>query len=539
MFLNANLLRRQVVAKNGMVSAAHPLAAEAGRRILYRGGNAIDAAVAMAFAISVVEPFASGLGGGGYAVIHLNSSKQTVFVDYQSTAPGLSQSDMYMEDPSSKSTGLLSTMTPGYLAGLTTMLSNFGTLSLAEVLDSSIKYAEAGFRVTPYFSKVIKSNYKKLLSDSAASQYFLKNGRPFKAGEHFSNPDLAKTLCSIAVQGEDFFYRGEISQRIEAMMLTRGGLMRQSDMATIEPVLRPPISLDYRGFQIKSSAPTSSGGITIAMILNMLEQYDLRKLGHNSERSLHLWAEAARRAYADRASYIGDPAFVQPPIRGLLSKEFAKERMLHFDPAKATLPEKGDPYPYNESPSTTHLSVIDGNGNAVAITQTLCAFFGNGVAVPGFGFMLNNQGEAWFVDPKAMNGVAPYKRPLSSMSPTVVLHNGKPFLCLGSPGSRRIITTTAQVISNVIDHGMSLQEAIEAPRFYADGPRFAVEGRVKASVVAALQELGHSVEAKGAYDDYFGGVNAVMYDSVRNMFFGGADPRRDGYAVGLLESSEE
>ncbi|MGI6358477.1 MAG: gamma-glutamyltransferase [Bacillota bacterium] len=527
-----DFLRPEVVGNNGMVAAAHPLAAQAGRDILAQGGNAIDAAVATAFTISVVEPFASGLGGGGYAVVHLAESGKTVFVDYQSTAPGLSTPDMYLEHPEDRSTGYRSTMVPGYLAGLCALLKRYGTLSLQHVMAAAIKYAEEGFVITPYLHSMMVRNHAKLLANEWASKYFLVDGLPYEPGQLLVNTDLANTLRAIAEQGPDAFYRGEPARLIEQLMIANDGLIRRSDLANARPAFREPISMNYRGYEIKSSAPTSSGGITIAMILNMLEEFDVAALGHNSAEALHLWAEVARRAYADRSSYIGDPNFVQPPITGLLSKAYARERISDFDPLVATAPTTGNPYPYNESPSTTHMSVIDNGGNAVAITQTLCSFFGNGIGVPGQGFLLNNQGEAWYTNPESMNSVAPHKRPLSSMSPTVVLKDGQPFLSLGSPGSRRIITTTAQIISNVIDHGMGMQQAIEAARMYADGPNFAVEDRISAEVIRALELKGHQVEVKGSLDDFFGGVNAVMYDERTGKFYGGADPRRDGYAAG-------
>lgn len=527
-----SFLRPEVMGKNGMVSAAHPLAAQVGYEILKKGGNAIDAAVATAFAIGVVEPFASGLGGGGYAVIHSAKTNETIFVDYQSMAPGLCSPDMYVECPSDKSSGYKSTLVPGYLAGLTTILEKYGSLNLPTIIEPSIQCADDGFEVTPFLHSVMVENLDKLLADEWATKYYLSYGLPYEPGERFTNPDLAKTLSMIAEKGPDVFYKGEIAQTIEEMMLANGGLIRLDDMAKIKPAFREPISLNYRGYEIKSSAPTSSGGITISMILNMLEEFDITSLGHNTAETLHLFGEIARRAFADRADFLGDPDFVELPIKGLTSKSYARNRIGDFDPLKASLPKKGDPYPYNESPSTTHMSVIDKHGNAVAITQTICAFFGNGAAVPGYGFMLNNQGGAWQVDPQSKNSVAPYKRPLSSMSPTIVLKEGKPFLSVGSPGSRRIITTTAQIISNVIDHGMGMQQAIEVPRVYVDGAEFAVESRIPQDVIKDLQSKGHEVEIKDAYDYYFGGVNAVMYDQTSGRFYGGADSRRDGCSIG-------
>ncbi|MGI6620156.1 MAG: gamma-glutamyltransferase [Bacillota bacterium] len=526
------LIRPEVVGESGMVSAAHPLAAKTGYEVLQNGGNAIDAAVAAAFAIGVVEPFASGLGGGGYAVIHIADTGETVFVDYQSMAPGLSTGDMFVECPSDKSAGYRSILVPGYLAGLTAILGKYGTLDLETVMAPSIEHAEKGFEVTPFLHRVMVEYHEKLLADEWTSRYFLSNGAPYQPGERYSNPDLARTLRMIAQHGPDVFYQGEIAQLMVEMMMANGALIRLEDMAKVRPAFRKPVSINYRGFEIRSSAPTSSGGITLAMILNMLEEFDVAALGHNTTEALHVLAEIARRAFTDRANFLGDPDFVEVPLGGLTSKAYARNRISDFDPLRASSPEKGDPYAYNESPSTTHLSVIDKHGNAVALTQTLCAFFGSGAAVPGYGFVLNNQASAWSVDPESKNCPSPYKRPLSSMTPTIVLREGKPFLCVGSPGSQRIITATAQVISNVIDHGMSLQEAIEAPRAHINVEEFAVESRICPDVIRALRDRGHEIEVKEAYGYYFGGVNAVMYDDRSGKFYGGADPRRDGCSVG-------
>ena len=348
-----DFIRPEVVGDNGMASAAHPLAAQAGRDILVQGGNAIDAAVATAFAIGVVEPFASGLGGGGYAMVHVAETGETVFIDYQSMAPGLATPEMYVERPEDKSTGYRSIMVPGNVAGLTALQERYGTLSLTEVMAASIRYAEEGFAVTPFLHSMIVENQAKLLANEDASKYFLVDGQPYQPGPLLRNADLANTLRAIAEQGPDAFYRGETARLIEEMMIANDGLIRQGDLSLTKPAFRAPVGMNYRGYEIKSSAPTSSGGTTIAMILNMLEEFDVASLGHNTAESLHLWVEAARRAFADRASFIGDPDFVNPPITGLVSKAYARERISSFDPLVASAPAHGNPYPRNESTSTT------------------------------------------------------------------------------------------------------------------------------------------------------------------------------------------
>lgn len=527
----------EVVSKNGMVAAAHPLAAEAGVEVLKKGGNAIDAAVATALAVSVVEPNASGLGGGGFMLIRFAKTGETVVIDYREVAPQKATPDMYkvvdgkvVDD--ADHIGYKAVAVPGYVAGLSLALKKYGTMKLADVMQPAIKYAEEGITVTATLSGIIKDNFDKISKFPATAKIYLKDGLPYEAGDKLVNKDYAKTLRLIAAKGPDVFYKGEIADAIAKDMAANGGLITKADLAAYQPSIRKPVSGTYRGYEIISSPPPSSGGTHVIEILNMLENYDVKKLGHNTPDALQLWTEVIRRVFADRGKYMGDPAVVKVPLDGLLSKEYAKERAKDIDLNKAgTEVTAGDPSAY-EGAHTTHLSVIDKEGNMVALTQTIECFFGSGVVVPGLGFLLNDEMDDFDVEPGRANSPGPGKKPLSSMSPTLVLKDGKPFLSVGSPGGPRIITAVAQVLSNIIDHGMSIQEAIEAARIHADNQSVYVEGRIPEQVRQALEAKGQKVTVKKEYDLYFGGAQGVLFDTAKGEFHGGADPRRDGKAVG-------
>lgn len=527
----------EVVSKNGMVAAAHPLAAEAGVEVLKKGGNAIDAAVATALVVSVVEPNASGLGGGGFMLIRFAKTGETAIIDYREVAPKKATPDMYkvvdgkvVDD--ADHIGYKAVAVPGYVAGLSLALEKYGTMKLADVMQPAIKYADEGITVSPTLSGIIKDNFDKIGKFPATAKIYLKDGLPYEAGDKLVNKDYAKTLRLIAAKGPDVFYKGEIADAIAKDMAAHGGLITKADLAAYKPSIRKPVSGTYRGYEIISSPPPSSGGTHVIEILNMLENYDVKKLGHNRPDVLQLWTEVIRRVFADRAKYMGDPAVVKVPLDGLLSKEYAKERAKDIDLNKASSEiTAGDPSAY-EGAHTTHLSVIDKEGNMVALTQTIECFFGSGVVVPGLGFLLNDEMDDFDVEPGRANSPGPGKKPLSSMSPTLVLKDGKPFLSVGSPGGPRIITAVAQVLSNVIDHGMSIQEAIEAARIHADNESVYVESRIPEQVRQALEAKGQKVTVRKDYDLYFGGAQGVLFDAAKDEFHGGADPRRDGKAVG-------
>ena len=534
-----NLYGRDAEGKNGVVAAAKPEVSQIGVDILKKGGNAVDAAVATAFAISVFEPNASGIGGGGFILIRMAKTGKTVVIDYREKAPAKATPDMFVLDENGKvlndeiTVGGKASGVPGTVAGLLTALDKYGTMKREDVMAPAIKYAKEGIPVTVNLEAIIKDNYEKLAKFDAAGAVYLKDGLPYEVGDTIKNPDLADTLTKIAKNGQKAFYEGEIAKKIADEVQKQGGLITVEDMKNYKIEERTPVEGKYRGYTIISCPPASSGGTHIVQLLNMMENYDLKSMGDNTPESWHLWAESMRQVFADRAEYMGDTAYVKVPLKGLTSKEYAKELTSKINPEKAGAGIKaGDPSKY-ESGSTTHFSVMDKEGNMVAVTQTINYFFGSGVLVPGTGIMMNNEMDDFVPQKNMKNSIEGGKRPLSSMSPTLVLDpKNRPFMTIGSPGATRIIPAVALTISNVIDHGMSLQEAINAPRIaqFQSG-NLNVEGRVSHDSYNKLKEMGHEMTVRDSYDAYFGGVHGIMMDYDTKTLHGGADPRRDGQAA--------
>jgi len=529
---------KPVEAANGMVASAHPLASAVGLEILKKGGNAVDAAVATAFALGVVEPNASGLGGGGFIVFYNAKTKSVESIDYREVAPLKATPDMYKLTPDGKivdnatTIGHRAVAVPGTLAGLEMALKRWGTMSLKDLMAPSIKLAEDGYTVSATLNGMMKDNFEKLSRFPAASKIYLKNGLPYEDGDKLVLKDLAKSYRLIAEKGSDVFYKGEIAEAIEKEMAAGGGLITKADLAAYTPTVREPVRGTYRGYEIISMPPPSSGGTHVIQILNILEGFDMARLGHNTAASIHIMAEAMKRVFADRAKYSGDADFVKVPTKALLSKEYAAESRKQISEEKVG--EKvpaGNPFPY-QSGGTSHSSYVDKDGNMVALTQTINLFFASGVVVPGYGIMLNDEMDDFTPVPGNANSVEPRKRPISSMSPTIVLKDGKPLLSVGTPGATRIITALPQVIMNVVDHGMDLQQAINAPRIHCMTGEILMESRVPKEVQETLKAKGHKVTVRGAMDLYFGGAQGVMVDTKTGKLYGGADPRRDGFAAG-------
>ena len=530
---------KPVEGKTGMVASAHPLSSKIGLEILKKGGNAVDAAVATAFGLGVAEPNASGLGGGGFILIYLAKTKEIITIDYREMAPLKASPDMYRLTPEGKvvddeiTVGHKAVAVPGTLAGLTLALSKYGTMSLNEVMAPAIQLAEEGYPVSKTLNGLMKENYDKISKFPAAAQIYLKDGLPYEIGDKIYLKELAKTYRLIADKGPDVLYKGEITEAIEKEMKGSGkGLIAREDLAAYRPVFRTPVRGSYRGYEIISMFPPSSGGTHVIQLLNILEGYDMAGLGHNTSASLHLMAEAMKRVFADRSKYMADPDFVQVPVKGLTSKKYAEElrKGISLEKGAEKLPP-GNPVPY-ESGGTSHLSVLDKDGNLVALTQTINYFFGSGVLVPGTGILLNNEMDDFVPKPGALNSIEPRKRPLSSMSPTLVLKDGKPLLSIGSPGSTRIISALAQILVNIVDHRMNIQEAIEAARIHCMTGEIFMESRIPKDIQQALINKGHKVTVRKDFDLYFGGAQGVMIDPKTGALYGGADPRRDGFAIG-------
>lgn len=448
-----------IQSAHGMVASEQELATKVGVDILKRGGNAIDAGVAVGFALAVVLPNAGNIGGGGFMMIHDAKTGKNVALDFREMAPARASRDMYLDDKGNVVPGRslyshLAVGVPGTVAGLTHALNKYGTMKLWEVMAPAIKLANDGYPVSPSLALILAAERDHLGQWDSSKAIFFKDGRPLKAGEKLVQKDLAKSMKLISREGASAFYEGAIAKKIVAEMAKHNGLITSDDLKKYKVVEREPVVGNYRGYQVMSMPPPSSGGIHIIQMMNILERYPLKEYGADSAQTIHLMAESMKLAYADRSEYLGDPDFTKVPVKGLTSRSYADELAKKIDPNRATPSTEikpGKPQPY-ESDQTTHFSVADKAGNIVATTYTLNLNFGSGIVATGTGITLNNEMDDFSVKPGVpnafglvggeANAVAAYKRPLSSMSPTFVLKDGKPFLVTGSPGGSRIITTT-------------------------------------------------------------------------------------------------
>ena len=471
-----------VEAQHGMVVSSQRYASEVGTRILQEGGNAVDAAVAVGYALAVVNPCCGNIGGGGFMTIHLADGRNT-FLNFREMAPAASTERMYLDAQGNPIKdlslyGYLAAGVPGTVMGLDRALAEYGRLPRSKVMAPAIKLARGGFILNRGDTDILDTKVDRLSKDPAAAKIFLRpDGKPFQPGDRLVQKDLASTLELIARQGPDAFYKGPIAQAVEHASKANGGILTANDFANYKVTEGPPLTCSYRGYALISSPPPSSGGTTICEILNILEGYDMKALGFRSAQSVHLMVEAMRHAFLDRNTYLGDPAFVKNPLDRLLSKDYATAIRARIDPEKATPSKAVQPgIEPHEKTETTHYSVVDTEGNAVSVTYTINDSFGSTVVAPGTGFLLNNEMDDFTVKPGVpnlfglvqgkANSIAPGKRPLSSMSPTLVTKDGKTFLVVGSPGGSRIITITLETILNVLDYGMAPQEAVDAPRIH-------------------------------------------------------------------------
>lgn len=467
--------------EHGMVVTAQHLASEAGVEVLKKGGNAVDAAVAVGYALAVVYPNAGNIGGGGFMTIRFKDGKST-FLDFRERAPLAATKTMYLDKDGNpvkgaSLDGYLAVGVPGSVAGFEMAREKYGTLPRQDLMAPAIAYAKDGFILDQGDAASFASNAARLAKDPAAAAIFLKpDGKPYGAGERLLQPDLAASLAAISEKGADAFYKGAITDAIVKASGAKGGILANSDFEQYKVRELQPVSCTYRGYEITSSPPPSSGGVIICEILNVLEGYPLSYLGARSAETVHVMVEAMRYAYVDRNSALGDPDFVDNPVSKLLDKGYAKEIRDKIDPFRAGVSQDLMPKGFGESKETTHYSIIDDDGNAVAVTYTLNGSFGAGVVADGTGILLNNEMDDFTQKPGVpnlyglvqgeANAIQPKKTPLSSMSPTIVAKDGKPFMVIGSPGGSRIITITLETIVNVIDHGMNIQEAIDASRIH-------------------------------------------------------------------------
>lgn len=543
---NLKLDERDDVGQNGMVTSANVYATMAGLEILEQGGNAIDAAIAISYALGVCEPNASGLGGGGFMNIHTADGENAV-IDYREVAPmaqdaytWLDENGEVKDNGNANHIGGLAVGVPGAVAGMEYALEHFGSgkLTRQQIMQPAIDMATEGYKAGATLVGAINDYYDYMVTDfTTLGDYYLnKDTMPYEIGDVITNKDLAATLQKIAEGGKDAFYTGEVAQAIVDTVGSYGGVLTMEDLASYEPVVREPVTGTYRGYQIISTPPASSGGTHIVEVLNILENYDIASMGVNTPETIHVWSEAFKACFADRSAYMADTAFAEVPLKGLTSKDYAKTIYEKITDQSQSW-EKGDPTAY-EGNSTTAYSVADADGNIVSVTQTIECFFGCKIAIPGYGFIMNDQLHDFDTDPESVNCLQGGKKPLSSMSPTIVLdEQGNAFMSVGSPGGLRIWPTVAQVISNVIDHGMGMQEAIDCARIYErgndDGICYESDGKnpVTADTIAALEAQGHAVTDKGSWNLFFGGCQGILFTD--NGIQGGADPRRDGKAMGF------
>ena len=531
-------MKRECSARRAVVAAGKPEAVQVGVDILRSGGNAVDAAAAVGFAVGAADPATSGIGGGGFITVKTPSMPRAEFIDFRERAPREASAAMWNRDSSGtvvnreNSVGAKSVAVPGEAAGLAALLERHGTMSLAEVLEPSIRLAEEGVTVTPMFRRMVEENAAKLEKSSDAFRIFLNRGRPPSVGDRFRNPELGMSLRKIANEGTAAFYSGEIADAVVSSIEKHGGVLSRRDFADYRVEFKTPAQGSYRGYSIISSPPPSSGGSHIIQALNILENFDLAGLEINSPEYLHLFSEVFKQVYADRARYMGDTSFVDVPVNGILSKEYAKNLAERIDPDRAGDLSCFDPWAFEHS-DTTHYSIGDSEGSLIAVTKTINHFFGSALVAEGTGILLNNSMADFSTDRGHVNTVEPSKRPLSTMAPTILLKQGMPFAVVGSPGGERIINVLTQVISRLIDHKLPVQQAVDCHRITQNTANMLYcEAGIPARVREQLESKGHRITVRQRLDRMMGGVHAVLYDD-QSVIQGGADPRRDGIARGI------
>jgi gamma-glutamyltranspeptidase/glutathione hydrolase len=501
-----------VKGEHGMVVTAQHLASEIGVEVMKKGGNAVDAAVAVGYALAVTYPSAGNLGGGGFMTIRFKDGTST-FLDFRERAPLAATKDMYLDKDGNpikgaSLDGYLAVGVPGSVAGFEMAREKYGTFTRQQLLEPAIRLAKEGFALSQGDAAILAGGAKRLAQDKAAAAIFVKaDGKPYGAGERLVQADLAASLTQISEKGTDAFYKGPIADLIVKASQAKGGILAKPDFEQYKVRELAPVTCSYRGYDIVSSPPPSSGGLIICEILHVLEGYPLAYLGFGSADTVHLMVEAMRHAYVDRNSALGDPAFVENPVKTITDKAYAAEIRAKIDKHRAGISKDLKPKDFGESKETTHYSIIDDAGTAVAVTYTLNGSFGAGVVAEGTGILLNNEMDDFTQKPGVpnlyglvqgeANAIAPLKTPLSSMSPTIVSKDGKPFMVIGSPGGSRIITITLSAIINVIEHGMDIQEAIDAPRIHhqwlPDTVYVEAHG-LSPDTVKVLSNMGHKLD---------------------------------------------
>lgn len=540
-------------ANGGMVATAHPLATQIGADILKQGGNAIDASVAIQFALNVTEPMMSGIGGGGFMMVHDGETGETTIVNSRERAPGGATPDMFLDEngkPVPFSERVMhgtSVGVPGTLKGLETALDKWGSRPLEKLIGPAVQLADKGFAIDPVLAEAIADNEEKLKASAGRHIFFDKNGKPLKEGDLLIQKDLAKTMKLIRAKGTDAFYKGPVADAMANTVQQYGGSMTADDLKRYDVTIDEPIWGKYKGYDIASMPPPSSGGVFLLQMLGILDGFDLSQYDVKSWEKYHLLAETMHLAYADRAAYAGDPEFVDVPVNGLLDPRYIDERreLISLDRVNPN-PAAGDPWKYEtdgeavaavaqpentQYGETTHFTVADKYGNVVSYTTTIEQLFGSGIVVPGYGIVLNNELTDFDAVPGGANEVQPYKRPLSSMTPTIVYEDGDPVLTVGSPGGPTIITSVLQTILYAIEYDMDLKDSVEEPRIYTNSlTSYRYEDGMPAEVLSHLNAMGHRF---GPAPTTIGNVQSIQIDHDTGLFLGVADSSRSGSAVGV------
>lgn len=531
-----------VWAKHGMVASQEMLASRTGVEILKQGGNAVDAAVAVAFSLAVTLPRAGNIGGGGFMLVHLAKENKTIAIDYREIAPSKAKKDIFLDENGDAVTKLsrehgLAVGVPGTVMGMSLALEKYGTMTMAQVTAPAIKMAQEGISVSPDLA-VSLAGLKRRMSQwpSTAAIFYKADGSDYQVDDILKQPELAHSLQLIAEKGTKGFYEGETAEKLVKAVQDAGGIMTLEDLKHYKAVEREPVRGQYRGYEVVSMPPPSSGGVHIIEMLNVLQQFPIDQFGHNTAQTIHVMAETMKHAYADRSEYLGDPDFYKVPAQQLTDKHYAQKIASQIALNKTTPSTEikpGNLAPY-ESDQTTHFSVVDKWGNAVSNTYTLNFSYGSGLVAKGTGILLNNEMDDFSAKPGTPNGyglvggdanaVEGNKRPLSSMSPTIVMKDGKPFLVTGSPGGSRIITTTLQIIMNVIDHGLNIAEASNAARVHHQWlpDELRVETSLNRDTISLLEAKGHKVKVQSA----MGSTQSIMV--TEQGIFGATDPRHSG-----------
>ena len=525
---------RPVVMGTGwMITSGHPLASHAGAAILDRGGNALDAAIAANAVLGVVRPHMCGIGGDAFIILYVANKKEIKVLNASGRSPYEATRDFFTKKGMRKvpDKGILPATVPGAVDGWITALEAHGTMPLDTLLQRAIGYAEMGFPVYKELGDVIGSESPLLKSCPASAKIFLPSGRPPKPGELLVQHDLAESLKKIAKEGKAAFYRGEIGRALVKCSRENEGLFAEKDLEDHRSTWVEPIETVYKGYRI-CVVPPNSQGIALLMQANIIENFDLAELGHNSTDYVHHFVEAKKLVFVDRDTYVCDPDFNRVPVEKMVSKGYAKERMSGIDHNRAALDVSPTQFS-SRGEDTVYLAVVDGEGNAVSMINSLYEAFGSGTVVEGTGIMLHNRGKDFSLDPAHVNCIEPHKRPYHTLSPCMILKGERPFMVLGTPGADGQTQTLLQVIANIIGFKADVQEAIESPRWRSNpGNSLLIEGRFPATVVEGLKARGHQIEVLPDWSAICGGAQGIIINREKGVLMGGADPRRQAYAIG-------